>query len=142
VIVLDTNVVSEPMRSVPSPHVIAWLDAQHVETLYLTTVTLAELRYGIAALPAGRRRTQLHQRLEDETLPLFAGRILPFDEGSSRSYATLQATARGNGRTVGVMDGMIAAVCAARGHAIATRNVRDFAQAGIDVVNPWEAQAR
>lgn len=136
-IVLDTDVVSEPLRPEPDSTVVAWLDAQHVETLYLTTITLAELRYGVEALPDGRRRATLRKRLEAETLPLFAGRILSFDDEASAAYARLQAAARSRGRPLGPMDGMIAAICLARGHALATRNVGDFAGSGIDLINPW-----
>ncbi len=136
-IVLDTNVISEPLRPVPDARVVAWLDDQHVETLYLTTITLAELRYGVAALPDGRRKQALSERLEGETIPLFTGRVLPFDDEASIAYARLQAAARANGRALGVMDGLIAAICSVHGHALATRNVDDFAAAGIDLVNPW-----
>lgn len=137
-IVLDTNVVSEPLRPAPDEEVVAWLDAQHVETLYLTAVTLAELRYGVVALPGGRRQQTLHRRLEDEVVPLFAGRVLAFDEGASREYARLQATARAAGRPMGVMDALIAATCASYGHALATRNVSDFADTGLDLIDPWK----
>ncbi|GAB3706617.1 PIN domain-containing protein [Mariniluteicoccus flavus] len=136
-IVLDTNVVSEPLRTSPEASVVAWLDAQHLETLYLTTITLAELRYGIAALPDGRRRHILRDQLEGETLPLFAGRVLGFDEPASRAYAVLQAAARASGRPLSVMDAMIASICQASGHQLATRNVRDFAATGIGLIDPW-----
>lgn len=138
-IVLDTNVVSEPLRPAPDGRVVAWLDDQHVETLYLTTPTLAEVRYGIAALPDGRRRRSLRDRFEEETVPLFIGRILAFDESASVTYARLQAAARALGRPLGVMDGLIAAICMARGHALATRNVADFELAEVDLMNPWDA---
>lgn len=138
-IVLDTNVVSEPLRPEPDPRVVAWLDAQHVETLYLTAVTLAELRYGVAALPAGRRRDALGTQLESTTLPLFAGRILPLDDAASAAYALVQSEARAAVRPLGAMDGLIAAICRASGHTLATRNVADFAGAGISLINPWEA---
>ncbi len=137
-IVLDTNVVSEPLRPAPDEGVVAWLDAQHVETLYLTAVTLAELRYGVAALPGGRRQHTLQHRLENEILPLFAGRVLAFDEGASREYARLQTTARAVGRPLSVMDALIAATCASYGHALATRNVSDFAGTRLDLIDPWE----
>lgn len=138
-IVLDTNVVSEPLRTAPSERVVAWLDAQHIDTLYLTTVTLAEVRFGIAALPDGRRKRTLAHRFEAETVPLFAGRILTFDETASRAYARLQAEARADGSSMPVMDALIAATCAAQGHALATRNTADFAASGLEVINPWTA---
>lgn len=136
-IVLDTNVVSEPLRPQPDERVVTWLDAQDVQTLHLTTITLAELRYGVAALPDGRRRSLLGRRLEEETLPLFDGRILPFDDAASAAYASMQAEARTSGRSLGVMDGLIAAICRARGLALATRDVGDFAHAGIELIDPW-----
>ena len=137
-IVLDTNVVSEPLRARPDDRVVAWLDGQHIETLYLTSVTLAELRYGVAALPDGRRKRLLDERLERETIALFAGRVLDFDGAASRTYATLQAAARAKGRALSVIDGFIAAICQVRGFALATRDVRDFAVTGIELINPWD----
>ncbi len=136
-IVLDTNVLSEPLKQQPDPRVVAWLDAQHVETLYVTTVTLAELRYGVAALPEGRRRQVLASRLEDELVPLFGDRVLSVDAAASASYARIQASARSTGRPLPPLDGMIAAICEAQGHALATRNVSDFAAAGIRIIDPW-----
>ncbi len=97
-ILLDTNVISEPWRPVPDAVVIAWLDAQAIETLFLSTITIAELRFGIAAMPVGKRQTILRDRLEDEVLPHFSGRILPFDLASSRSYSELMARARMAGK--------------------------------------------
>ena len=93
-IVLDTNVVSEPLRARPDAAVADWLDAQAIETLYLTTVTLAELRFGVAALPAGRRRDRLGERIENDVLAAFEGRTLAFDEPASAAYAALRARAR------------------------------------------------
>lgn len=136
-IVLNTNVVSEPLRRRPDPRVVEWLDAQHVETLYLTTITLAELRYGVAALPDGRRTDTLADSLERETIPLFTGRVLGFDDAASREYARLQATARAAGKALGVLDGMIAAICAAHGHALATRDVGGFRATGLTLFDPW-----
>lgn len=136
-IVLDTNVISEPLRPEPDPQVVAWLDKQHVETLCLTAITLAELRYGIAALPEGRRKRVLSDRLETETLPLFAGRILPFDDAASRTYARLQSSARTVGTPMSAMDGLIAAICATHRCALATRNTADFRSTGLTVIDPW-----
>jgi len=138
VIVLDTHVVSEPLRPAPDAQVVAWLDAQHVETLYLTAVTLAELRYGVAVLPDGRRKRAIDERLERELIPLFDGRVLAFDDAAGRSYALLQATARATGRAMSVMDGLIAACCAANDFVLATRNVSHFAATSLDLIDPWE----
>lgn len=140
-IVLDTNVISEPMRPEPALHVIRWLDLQSIETLYLTTITLAEVRFGIASLPAGRRRSILERRFEEEIVPLFSGRILPFDVSASTCFAHLQADARSHGRTLRTMDGLIAAICLAGGFDLATRNVKDFAFAGLVLIDPWAQRA-
>ena len=97
-ILLDTNVVSEPLRLTGDVAVLNWIDAQIIETLYLSTISLAELRFGIAALAPGKRRDTLHTSLEQRILPLFAGRILPFDAAASEAYAVLRARARAQGR--------------------------------------------
>lgn len=138
-IVLDTNVLSEPLRPAPHPSVVSWLDAQHVETLAVTTLSIAQLRYGIAALPAGRRKDLLSSRVEHELIPLFAERVLAFDLSASEAYGTLQASARSLGRPLPVMDSLIAAICAAHGHTLATRNTADFAATGIPLIDPWSA---
>ena len=114
-ILLDTNVISEPWKPLPDPRVLAWIDAQVIETLFLSAVTIAELRFGIGVMPAGRRRSVLHERLEQEVLPLFAGRVLSFDLAASQSYAELMVRARSDGRAIGKADGYIAAIAASRG---------------------------
>jgi toxin FitB len=138
VIVLDTNVLSEPLRPQPNPTVLAWLDAQAVETLYLTSVSLAELRFGIAALPPGRRRQTLHDRLEGDVLPVFADRTLSFDAQATLAYAALRAEARAAGRAIGDFDALIAAIAQTHGFAVATRDGAPFHAAGIDVIDPFE----
>ena len=137
-ILLDTNVVSEPLRRTSDPSVLAWLDAQNVETLYLSAISLAELRFGVAALPDGKRKETLHNRLEDRVIALFAGRILPFDATASDAYAVLRAAARATGKAIGVVDGYIAATARVHRLAVATRDTAPFAAAGLKVVNPWE----
>ena len=136
-ILLDTNVVSEPLKASNDPNVLAWIDAQMVETLYLSTISLAELRFGIAALPEGKRRDTLHTRFEQQVLPLFAGRILPFDENASQAYAMLRARARAAGQAIAPTDGYIAAIAAAHGFSVATRDTSPFEAAGLAVINPW-----
>lgn len=135
-ILIDTNVVSEPLRPSPEARVVAWIDAQPVATLYLSAITVAELRFGVASLPAGRRRTRLQENIERRVLPLFAGRVLPFDLAASQSYAELMARARSAGVAVSRSDGYIAAIAAANGMLIATRDTGPFEAAGLDVVNP------
>lgn len=136
-ILVDTNVISETLRQQPDPAVVRWMDAQSVETLYLSAVTVAELRYGIAVLPEGRRRQVLHSGLEQSVLPLFEGRILPFDGAAAESYAELMAAARRRGRGVSAADGYIAATAHAAGLMVATRDTSPFEAVGLAVVNPW-----
>lgn len=141
-ILLDTNVVSEPLKMSGDLNVLAWIDAQLIETLYLSTISLAELRFGIAALPEGRRRDLLHSSLEGRVLPLFAGRILAFDEPASSAYATLRARARAAGLAIAPADGYIAAIAATYDLTVATRDISPFEAAGVTVINPWAWQGR
>ncbi|HEX7322024.1 MAG TPA: type II toxin-antitoxin system VapC family toxin [Mycobacterium sp.] len=136
-ILIDTNVISEPLRKIPDPRVLEWIDAQAVETLYLSTITIAELRFGIASLPTGKRRNELQQNIETRVLSLFTGRILAFDLPASQTYADLMAAARAAGMGIGATDGYIAATAAAHGLAVATRDTAPFAAAGLPVINPW-----
>jgi predicted nucleic acid-binding protein len=140
-ILLDTNVVSEPLKTTADTNVLAWLDAQAIETLYLSSISLAELRFGIAALPEGKRRESLLSSLEQRVLPLFAGRILPFDASASQAYADLRARARAAGQAIAPADGYIAAIAATHGFAIATRDTSPFEAAGVSVINPWGFRA-
>lgn len=140
-ILLDTNIISEPLKTAGNTNVLAWIDAQIIETLYLSTISLAELRFGIAALPEGKRRDTLHFSLEQRVLPLFAGRILPFDEPASQSYATLRSHARAAGLAISPADGYIAAIAATHGFTVATRDTSPFDAAGLAVINPWTWQA-
>lgn len=138
-IVLDTQVVSEAMKPGPNPAVRAWLDEQAAETLYLSSVTLAELLFGIGNLPAGRRKDALAQTL-DGLLELFRGRVLAFDTDAARHYAELAVAARAAGKGFSTPDGYIAAIAAAHGFSVATRDVAPFRAAGVKVINPWEAK--
>ncbi len=140
-IILDTNVVSEPLKSAPDTAVLDWLNRQEPATLYLTAVSLAELLAGVEALPAGKRRNQLRQALVEQMLPLFAGRVLPFDDRAAEAFAKVNATAQAAGHLIGFADGAIAAIAVAHGFAIATRNVRDFKGAPVKLINPWEPTA-
>lgn len=137
-ILLDTNVISEPLRREPKPGVIEWIDAQALETLYLSAITVAELRSGIALLPAGKRRTGLLENLERRVLPLFAGRVLPFDLPCTQTYAELIAKAQKAGLAIAAADGFIAATAAANSFAVATRDTSPFEAAGVTVINPWK----
>ena len=139
-ILLDTNVVSEPLRLTGDVAVLNWIDAQIIETLYLSTISLAELRFGIAALAPGKRRDTLHTSLEQRILPLFVGRILPFDAAASEAYAVLRARARAQGRAIAPSDGYIAATAASHGLIVATRVTGPFEAAGLTVMNHWNTQ--
>lgn len=132
-ILLDTHVVSEPLRPAPDERVIAWIDAQPLETLFLSAITVAELRAGVAQLPPGRRRTSLHESLETRVLPLFAGRVLPFDLACTQAYAALMSAARAAGLAIASADGYIAV---ANGLAVATRDTGAFKAAGSVVIDP------
>ena len=138
-IVLDTNVVSELMRLVPDPAVMTWFSGQDSAGLHLTAVSEAELRTGAAILPAGRRRDRLAAEIDAVIGEDFAGRVLPFDSAAARAYATIAATRRSLGRPIPEADCQIAAIARARDAAVATRNAGDFAQCGIDVIDPWTA---
>nr|WP_300149613.1 type II toxin-antitoxin system VapC family toxin [Propionicimonas sp.] len=136
-IVLDTNVLSEAMRPVPDPGVLGWLNSQSPETLYLSSVTLAELLFGIGALPDGVRKGRLAQAL-DGLVALFAGRVLAFDQDAARRYADMAVAARQAGRPLPTADGYIAATAAAHSFAVATRNTRDFQGTGVELIDPWQ----
>lgn len=139
-IVLDTNVVSETLKPQPSATVVAWLDAQLAETLYLSSVTVAELLFGVAALPAGKRRDGLAAAVDD-LIGLYDGRVLPFDVDAARSYAALAMTARKKARGFPVPDGYIAATAASRGFAVASRDASAFDACGLQAIDPWAAAA-
>jgi predicted nucleic acid-binding protein len=138
-IVLDTNVVSEPLKAAGEPAVLAWLDQQNIETLFLTTISLAELRYGVAALPDGRRKDGLGEALEGRIVALFGTRLLSFDAAAADAYAIIRARAKAAGKAIAAADGYIAATAAAHGFTIATRDTEPFAAAGLPVINPWTA---
>ena len=138
-IIVDTNVVSEPLKPAPNQAVLDWLDQQLPETLFLTTVCLAELLAGIEALPAGRRRTKLHRALTDQMLPLFEGRILAFDKRAAEAFGRINAGAQTAGNPISFADAAIAAIVIAHGFMLATRNERDFKGTGITLINPWKA---
>jgi toxin FitB len=137
-IILDTNVVSEPLKLKPEAAVIHWLNAQEPQTLYLTTINLAELLSGVDIMPAGRKRAALKTALEDNILPLFEGRIMQFDNKAAQAFAKINAKVQSAGGTISFADCAIAAIAQANGFALATRNVRDFNKTGVELVNPWD----
>lgn len=135
-ILLDTNVVSETMKPQSNRTVVDWLDAQVAETVFLSSITIAELAYGIGLLPEGKRKHALAGALE-AVMALFEERILPFDTEAARRYGNLAVAARAAGKGFPTPDGYIAAIAAARGLAVASRDIRAFTAAGLTVINPW-----
>ncbi|SAL76180.1 twitching motility protein PilT [Caballeronia arvi] len=122
----------------PNMKVVEWIDAQPVQTLYLSAITVAEMRWGVAQLPAGKRRDTLSAKLEEGLLPLVASRVLPFDIDCAQSYADLMTKARAEGRGIALADGLIAAVATANSLTVATRDTSPFRAAGLTVLNPWD----
>lgn len=137
-ILLDTNVISEAMKPAPDPAIRSWLDEQAAETLYLSSVTIAELMFGIGALPRGNRKDRLAAAL-DGVLTIFADRILPFDTKAARLYGDLAVKARAAGKGFPTPDGYIAAIAAAHDFAVASRDSSAFKAAGLPVIDPWTA---
>ena len=137
-ILLDTNVVSEAMKADPHPSVSGWLNAQAAETLFLSSVTVAEMMFGIGTMPQGRRKDMLTAKLEG-LLALFDARVLSFDIAAARHYATLATEARAAGKGFPAPDGYIAAIAAAHGFAVASRDTSAFTAAGLTVIDPWIA---
>ncbi len=134
---LDTNVVSELMRESPEPRVARWVSGHPVEDLFLSAVSEAELRYGAAILPMGKRRETLVFKIEAMLSDAFEDRVIPFDSDAARAYAYIAAARRSAGRPVASADCQIAAIAAARNLRLATRNLCDFEDMGVETVNPW-----
>lgn len=127
------------MRPEPTPSVAAWIGDRDVEELYLTAVSEAELLYGVAIMPTGRRRNVLEAAMSRWLDLGFGDRILPFDSSAARAYAEIASGRRHAGRPIGEADCQIAAISRSRGAVLVTRNVRDFEDTGVDVVDPWSA---
>ncbi len=138
-IVLDTNVISELIRPEPDPAVLAWVATQPRASLYTTSISQAEILYGVAALPAGRRRDAYDVVVAAIFSEDFAGRVLPFDGAAAEHYARIVTTRRAAGTPIEGFDALIAATVAAAGFAVATRDVGGFEGCGLAVINPWQA---
>lgn len=138
-LVLDTNLVSELMRPEPDPRVLGWVAAQPLREMAIAAVTLMEIRFGIAVLPYGRRRSELDRRFRRFLVQGFPDRILPFDAAAAEACADIRAARKSMGRPIGIEDGMIAALAKVQGAAVATRDVGGFDGCGIALVSPWEA---
>lgn len=136
-LVLDTNVVSELMRPEPTPVVAAWIAGRDAAEMYLTAISEAELRFGIATLPIGRRRDALEAAVRRWLEVGFAERVLPLESRAARAYAEIAAGRRQSGRPIGEADCQIAAIAHSHGAILVTRNVRDFDRTGVEVVDPW-----
>jgi toxin FitB len=138
VIVLDTNVISELTRQVPEPAVISWLDSLPAEHVATTAITAAELLYGVARMPSGRRKAELAAAVNGLLGEDFRDRVLPFDDHAAARYAHIACGREKLGRPIGVADAQIAAICRTLDAALATRNTDDFSETGIELINPWK----
>jgi predicted nucleic acid-binding protein len=138
-IVLDTNVLSEAIRPVPSRRVLDWLAAQQPSGLFTTAISEAELFYGLALLPAGKRRTSLEEAVRRMLEEDFAQRVLPFDRAAASAFAVIASGRRKKGRPISEFDAQIAAVARINGAAVATRNADDFRDCGVGIIDPWTA---
>lgn len=138
-IILDTNVLSEALRPAPAPRVIDWLSRQASTSLFVTTVTQAEILYGIAILDPGRRRDDLQSAAVAMFAEDFAGRIVGFDVDAAPVFAAIAAERRQLGKPISQFDAQIAAIARSRGAAVATRNIRDFEACHIELIDPWSA---
>ena len=138
-ILLDTNVVSALMRPEPDPLVIAWLDSQPSESIWTTSITVFEVRFGLEILATGRRRTMLEEAFAKAVAEDFEDRVVPFDEAAAQSAARIAAERRRLGRSMDMRDVQIAGIAEVRRAALATRNVRHFEELGLVLINPWPA---
>lgn len=137
-IIVDTNVISELMKPLPSPAVVKWMSDQAPDTVFTTAITVAEVLYGIELLPAGRRRDQLLEQAEAMLAEDFAGSIFFFDEQAARIFPLIAVSRRREGRPMSEFDGQIAAIAKANGATLATRNTDDFEGCGVRLINPWQ----
>jgi len=138
-LVLDTNVVAEMMGPAPDDRVRAWLDGQATSRLFVTTITKAEIRHGIARLPEGQRKASLASAADRVFHELFRGRVLAFDTEAADAYAVIAADREAAGHPITTLDCQIAAIARVHGADVATRNVRDFRGCGFTVMNPWDS---
>lgn len=136
-IVLDTNVISEMMKPAPKRSVIDWLNRQETATLYVSTITLAEIGYGLHMMPDGQRRRSLEDRFDEFIVDGFDQRVLGFDMPAARLYGELMGHRRALGRPLSILDGQIASIARANHFAVATRNVDDFEECGLTLIDPF-----
>lgn len=136
---LDTNIPSELTRPMPEPRVKAWVAAQETSSLHLNAIVAGELRKGVSLLPLSRRRTQLERWLENDLLPLFFGRVLPITDAIGNRWGVLSASRQTRGNPLSMADGLIAATALEHDLTLVTRNSKDFAGLGLEIMNPWTA---
>lgn len=136
-IIADTNIISEFMISPPTSSVLEWLNAQNSTTLYLTTISIAEIGFGLRAMPKGKRQQLLENRFEQFVATAFESRVLSFDEAAARIYGEIKGLRKEIGRPLSDLDGQIASIARAKGYAVATRNIKDFEECGIELINPF-----
>lgn len=137
-IILDTNIISEVMRPQPNTQVMSWLKKYPVEELAITSISIAEISYGLKRLPVGRRRDSLQWRFQMFIDQGFSDRIFPFEERAAEIYADIIVDRKQQGKPIEVMDAMIASIALLKTATLATRNVSDFENCGLELVNPWE----
>lgn len=137
-ILIDTNVISEMMKPVPDKIVLEWIDCQEATELFISTITIAEISYGLTALPDGKRRESLERAFANAILESFTGRILPFDELAAYQYGKIMGHRKQLGKVLSVLDGQIAAIATVHHAKVATRNVRDFVHCGLQLINPFK----
>ncbi len=136
-ILIDTNIISEMMKHKPDPSVIGWIDKQNFLELYVSTINIAEILYGIRALPQGKRRVFLEEAFKKMIQEVFEYRVLGFDENAADNYGSIMSQRKSLGRPLGILDGQIAAIAKANYLDIATRNIKDFSDCGINLINPF-----
>jgi predicted nucleic acid-binding protein len=136
-ILIDTNIISEMMKPAPDPKVITWIDQQNIMQLYISTITIAELGYGINVLPAGNRRNSLEKAFNSVVREAFEYRIFSFDEVAAHQYATIMSQRKNLGKPMSIADGLIAAIARAHNCTVATRNINDFINIELDLINPF-----
>lgn len=136
-IILDTNIISELMKSSPATTVIDWLDQQQTDLLHVTTITIAEIQYGLQSLPNGQRRKALESAFENTILEAFAHRVMPFDDNAAIHYGRIMSARKKSGQPLSILDGQIASIANAQQATLATRNIRDFLNCSIQLINPF-----
>ena len=137
-VLLDTNILSALMSTQPQQSVVDWLDGQDSDRIFVSSVTVAEISYGLESLPKGRRKKRLFDAFERFLALGFIDRHLDFDLAAARVYGQLMARRRSSGRPMSMADGQIAAIAKVHGLALATRNVKDFQDCGLVIINPYE----